>query len=132
MIYRFRNALENALKLSAAIPIFRIFSVDKAREFYVDFLGFRWEWEHRFAEDAPLYAQISRDATTLHLSEHFGDATPGSALFVPVENIDELHAELTQKNYRHARPGVETMPWGRVLAVSDPFGNRISFCERAE
>jgi catechol 2,3-dioxygenase-like lactoylglutathione lyase family enzyme len=124
--------LELALKLSPAIPIFRIFSIDKAREFYVDFLGFKWEWEHRFSEDAPLYAQISRDAMTLHLSEHFGDATPGSALFVPMKGIDEWHAELTQKNYRHARPGVETMPWGRVLSVSDPFGNRISFCERAE
>ncbi|MGE8639988.1 MAG: hypothetical protein ACN6PR_15150 [Achromobacter sp.] len=21
------------------------------------------------------------------------------------------------------------MPWGRVMAVTDPFGNRLSFCE---
>ncbi|HVC64682.1 MAG TPA: glyoxalase superfamily protein, partial [Candidatus Dormibacteraeota bacterium] len=44
-----------------AIPIFRIFDVEKAKEFYVDFLGFRVDWEHRFDETAPLYMQISRD-----------------------------------------------------------------------
>lgn len=119
------------MNLSSAIPVFRIFSVEKAKEFYVDFLGFTWEWEHRFSDTAPVYAQISRSGMTLHLSEHFGDATPGSMSFVPMEGIDEWHAELTLKNYRHAKPGVETMPWGRLLLVTDPFGNRIQFCERA-
>src|SRR5262245_43479470 len=43
-----------------AIPILRIFAVDKAKEFYVDFLGFAIDWEHRFGDNFPLYAQISR------------------------------------------------------------------------
>ena len=30
------------------IPVLRIFSVDKAKEFYIDFLGFQIDWEHRF------------------------------------------------------------------------------------
>ena len=34
------------------IPILRIFSIDKAKEFYVQFLGFRVDWEHRFDEKA--------------------------------------------------------------------------------
>ena len=29
------------------IPVFRIFSVEKAREFYLDFLGFKIDWEAR-------------------------------------------------------------------------------------
>jgi Glyoxalase superfamily protein len=33
-----------------AIPILRIFDVTKAREFYLDFLGFRVDWEARFNE----------------------------------------------------------------------------------
>ena len=33
------------MHLSPAIPILRIFSVDKAREFYLDFLGFEWDWD---------------------------------------------------------------------------------------
>lgn len=31
-----------------AVPIFRIFDVAKAREFYVDYLGMTVDWEHRF------------------------------------------------------------------------------------
>ena len=35
------------MKLSAAIPILRIFAEDKAREFYLDFMGFEVNREHR-------------------------------------------------------------------------------------
>ncbi len=117
------------MHLSAATPILRIFSVEKAREFYLDFLGFEWQWEHRFEPGLPLYAQVRRDELVLHLSEHHGDATPGSALFVRMRGVDEYQAELIGKRYGYARPGVEDAPWGRVLTVTDPFGNRLSFCE---
>ncbi|MFZ6655593.1 glyoxalase superfamily protein [Undibacterium sp. TJN19] len=117
------------MELSAAIPILRIFSVDKAKEFYLDFLGFTLVWEHRFEDNFPLYAEVRRSGLTLHLSEHHGDATPGSTIFVPVKEIDVFHAELLARNYGYARPGVETVDWGRVMEVADPFGNRLRFCE---
>jgi Glyoxalase superfamily protein len=41
-------------------PILRIFDEGKAKEFYLDFLGFHLDWEHRFGEKFPLYAQVSR------------------------------------------------------------------------
>jgi len=41
------------------IPVFRIFSVEKAREFYLDFLGFKVDWEARFGPDLPLYMQVT-------------------------------------------------------------------------
>ncbi|EKZ99818.1 putative Glyoxalase/bleomycin resistance protein/dioxygenase [Cupriavidus sp. HMR-1] len=115
--------------LSPAIPILRIFSVEKAREFYLDFLGFQVDWEHRFEPDLPLYMQVRRSGLTLHLSEHHGDATPGSAVFIPVEDIDTLQRELIAKQYGYARPGVEVVGWGREMQVADPFGNRLRFCE---
>jgi predicted enzyme related to lactoylglutathione lyase len=120
------------MELSAAIPVFRIFSVEKAKEFYLDFLGFTLDWEHRFDEGAPLYAQIRRGALTMHLSEHYGDATPGSTLFVPMVDIAALQQELADKGYGHARPGLERVDWGWQMQVSDPFGNRLRFCEFAE
>ena len=40
------------------IPILRIFDVGKAREFYLGFLGFTVDWEHRFDDRAPLYMQV--------------------------------------------------------------------------
>jgi len=47
-------------------PILRIFDEAKAKEFYIDFLGFRVDWEHRFEEGLPLYMQISKDGCIIH------------------------------------------------------------------
>lgn len=119
-----------AIEFDQTVPILRIFSVDKAKEFYLEFLGFTLDWEHRFAADLPLYMQISRGALCLHLSEHHGDACPGSTVFVRMRGVEALHRELTAKSYRYLRPGVERAPWGaRVMEVTDPFGNRIRFNE---
>ena len=52
-----------------ATPILRIFDEAKARAFYLDFLGFAVDWEHRFADGAPLYMQVARGDLVLHLSE---------------------------------------------------------------
>ena len=64
------------------VPVLRIFEIAKADEFYLGFLGFKVDWDHRFDPDAPLYRQISRDGLTLHLSEHHGDGAPGARIRV--------------------------------------------------
>lgn len=112
-----------------AIPIFRIFDEAKAREFYVGFLGCTVDWEHRFEPGMPLYMQVSRGSLVLHLSEHHGDATPGStALVQTTEGLEALQAELIAKKYKNNRPGLETAPWkAKVMEVADPFGNRLRF-----
>ena len=117
------------MNLSSAIPILRIYSEGKAKEFYLDFLGFSWDWEHRFEPGFPLYAQIRRSGLTLHLSGHHDDSTPGSTVFVPVTDLARLHAELRVKDYAYAKPGIEEVGWGKQMQVADPFGNRIRFCE---
>jgi hypothetical protein len=117
------------MTLSPAIPIIRIFSEEKAREYYIGFLGFTINWEHRFEPDAPLYCEIERDGLKLHLSEHFGDAAPGSTVFVRVDDIAALHAELNGKMYRHAHPGLHKQDWGTTMQIDDPFGNRLRFCQ---
>ena len=116
-----------------AIPIFRIFDVAKAKEFYVGFLGFHVDWEARSDETAPLYMQISRDGLVLHLSEHHGDCCPGSTAIVQTAGLEEYHREITAKGYRFMRPGIEVAPWNaRVMEVIDPFGNRLRFNEPVE
>lgn len=112
------------------IPILRIFDVAKAREFYLDYLGFKVDWEHRFEENTPLYMQISLGDLVLHLSEHHGDACPGSTVFVKVKGLEAYHAELAAKDYKYLRPGIGDTPWNtRCVNVIDPFGNRIRFNE---
>ncbi|MCH9807294.1 MAG: VOC family protein [Alphaproteobacteria bacterium] len=121
------------MKLSSLIPILRSFDESKAREFYCDFLGFEIDWEHRFEPGTPLYMQVSRDGVALHISEHHGDASPGSTVRIHVDDIDVLHRELSEKQYKYARPGVQEQPWGmREMTVNDPFGNKVIFAQELE
>ncbi len=117
------------MTLGTVIPILRIFDVAKAREFYVDYLGFRIDWEHRFDDDAPLYMQVSRDDVVLHLSEHHGDGTPGSAVYVTTQGVRAYHAELQARPYRYVNPGVGVDEIGTCMTVIDPFGNLLRFNE---
>jgi len=117
-----------SVKSSSTTPILRSFDEQKAPEFYVDFLGFTVDWEHRFEKHMPLYMQVSRGDCVLHLSEHHGDCSPGAAMRIQTSDVHALHAELTAKQYPNARPGVQEKPWGSLdTSVTDPFGNRLTF-----
>lgn len=122
---------EGHIRFRETSPIFRIFDEAKAKEFYAGFLGFQWDWEHRFGDNFPLYAQVSRAGLTVHLSGHHGDASPGATAFVRMTGIAAYRDELIKRDYTYMKPGIEEMPWGRVMAVIDPFGNTIRFCESA-
>ena len=115
--------------ISSAIPVLRIVDEAAARAFYGDFLGFTFDWEHRFDPDAPLYAQAHRDDLVLHLTGHVGDATPGATIFIRVTDIAALHAELNAKHHRHLRLDLVTQAWGTTMEVADPVGNRLRFCQ---
>jgi hypothetical protein len=82
------------IEFDRCVPTFRIFSIEKAREFYLDFLGFRVDGEHRFTPDAPVYMQVSRGKLAFHLSEHHGDGAPGSRAYVYTTGVKELQKEL--------------------------------------
>ena len=120
----------DGVSLHQAIPILRIFDVAKAREFYCDFLAFSVKMEHRHQPDLPLYMAVERSGLELHLSEHHGDASPGSTAFVWMAGVKAFHAELISKQYRYGRPGIIRQPWGDQMEVHDPFGNRIRFCQK--
>ncbi len=109
-------------------PILRSFDEAKALEFYVGFLGFKEDWRHRFSADLPLYLQLSKDECVLHLSEHHGDSSPGSAVRIETSEVEAFCAELNAKRYRYSRPSVQDMPWGsKEVSIADPFGNRLTF-----
>ena len=116
--------------INRTVPVLRIFSIAKAKEFYCDFLGFSIDWEHRFGDDFPVYMQVSRAGLVLHLSEHHGDACPGSTVHAEMTGIDALHRAVTAKPYTYYKPSIEHADSGaRVMSVTDPFGNRIRFSE---
>ncbi|MET7835310.1 glyoxalase superfamily protein [Micromonospora sediminicola] len=98
-------------------PILRVRDADAAATWYAR-LGFARLWEHRFAPDLPRYVGIGRPGMEIHLSEHAGDARPGTLLYLYVDDVDAAAA---------ACGGVEiaSQDWGRDFEVTDPDGNRI-------
>ena len=116
------------MKFVETPPVFRVFEESKAKEFYVDFLGFNVEWEHRFEDGLPLYFEVSRGDVKIHLSEHHGDCCPGAAVRIHTDGLIELLEELNKKDYGFARPGIDDTPWGtKEISIKDPFGNRLTF-----
>ena len=118
-------------RFTRAIPTLRIFDSAKAREFYVGFLGFKVDFEHRFEPDLPLFMQISLGDVILYLSEHHGDCSPGAKIVIETTDLAAYHADLTAKQYGYARPGLVEQSWGvTTMTIADPFYNRIEFSEQ--
>lgn len=114
--------------MKAPIPIFRMFDVAKAKEFYLDFLGFKLDWVHKFSPSAPSYMQVSRENCLIHLSEHFGDSSPGAAVRIETPDIVAYQKQLIEKKYKNAGPGLESRPWAEFeMSITDPFYNRLIF-----
>jgi hypothetical protein len=84
-------SVTNSSLAPTTITILRIFPGVEASRFYLDFLGFAVDWEHRFGEGMPLYQQVSRDGVSaqpwgndLDVPDPFGNRiifhTPRSAV----------------------------------------------------
>lgn len=120
----------DSVRISPAVPILRMFDVDATLDFYCDYLGFTKDWEHRFEPGFPLYVQVSRSDMTLHLSEHYGDGSPNTALWIPVDDVVTFQAELIAKEHSYSRPGIEEDgPGGPTMTITDPSGNHLRFAQ---
>ena len=116
--------------LLKTIPILRIFDVPKAKEFYIDWLGFEISFEHQFEPNTPYYIGIKKDDIEFHLSEHHGDSVPGIRVFIICNEIEKYLAELQSRPYKYYRPGIQETFYGtKEMVVQDPFGNKLSFNE---
>ncbi|HEX8507162.1 MAG TPA: glyoxalase superfamily protein [Hymenobacter sp.] len=111
-------------------PIFQILDYQKARDFYVDWLGFRIDWEDQGSKG--MYMQVSRGDITLHLSSYQSDSCPGSKAMAEINGLLAYHRHLMQKHHPTTCPELKKTSWSeKVLQaeVVDPFGNRIVFVE---
>lgn len=118
------------MKIVDTIPIVRSFDEAKAREFYCNYLGFDVNFEHRFEPELPLFLGLKMGAARLYVTEHHGDAAPGTHVIFQVEGLRDYHVQLRDKKYGFARPGLSPHIAGGIqLEVADPFGNRIEFFE---
>jgi len=118
------------ITFSRVVPILRMFDLATTQRFYCDYLGCRVDWQEGEG-DGPIYLQVSRGELVLQLSSHHGDGTPGSAVLIYMEDIEELHRELHDKDYPFYNPGLEPFGTARTVTVEDPASNILRFYERS-
>ena len=98
--------------------------VDRAKEFYVDKVGFHCDFDHRVNESLR-FVQLTPpgSACSIAFGEGLIDMPPGSqkGIQVVVPDADEAFVHLTSKGV-DATP-VEELAWGRFVTFADPDGN---------
>jgi hypothetical protein len=87
----------------------RIFAVDPALPFYVDFLGFTLDFGGpNRGPGTAYYSQVSYAATTLHLAEAAYSASQGATVFIWIDGIDQLRGRLNNRR-------TEVPVWGPAV-----------------
>jgi catechol 2,3-dioxygenase-like lactoylglutathione lyase family enzyme len=100
---------------------------DRARDFYVDVLGFELVRDNPMGPDSRWVQVAPKGArTAITLVTWFPTMPPGSAkgLVVETDDLDGDVAGLTAKGVRLA-DGIQEQPWGRFVTFDDPDGNGI-------
>jgi len=100
--------------------------VDRAKEFYVDKVGFTLDHDHR-VNDQVRFVQITPPGSgcSIAIGTGLGDKPmePGSVqgLQVVVSDINEAHGQLSRNGVEVSE--VQHFPWGDFVFFTDPDGN---------
>jgi hypothetical protein len=104
-----------------AIPILRVADASAAVSWY-ERLGYEKEWEHRFGPEFPTFASVVRQGSArLFLSEHEGDGSTPSVVYLRVDDVDAVAAEFGT--------AIVEQPWARETHLTDPDGNQLRVAE---
>lgn len=100
--------------------------VDRAKEFYVEKLGFNADHDQRVNENLR-FVQLTPpgSACSISIGEGLGSAIePGTldVIQVVIPDADAALAELRAKGVE--AEGVDEQAWGRFVTLKDPDGNR--------
>ena len=99
------------------IPVLRVADAARAIAWY-ERLGFTKQWEHQFEPGFPVFASIARGDVRMYLSEHTGDANPGTLVHLNVRDIDDVAREFGEIVDEEGLAG-------REVDLVDPDGNRL-------
>jgi catechol 2,3-dioxygenase-like lactoylglutathione lyase family enzyme len=114
------------------MPQLRITDVRRSLRFYVDGLGFRVDWEHRFAPSLPVFMQLTRAGQSIFLTAHEDDCKPGGAAYFVVPDIDACYRDFVRRGIVSVEPPESECGLPREVCVIDPDGNRLRFAGRAD
>jgi predicted enzyme related to lactoylglutathione lyase len=104
-----------------AVPVS---DVDRAKDFYVDKVGFNADHDHRVSDEIR-FVQLTPpgSACSIALGTGLVGTPPGSAqgLQLVVSDIDAARAELVERGVDVSE--VQKFDWGSFVFFSDPDGN---------
>ncbi|MDR6905200.1 catechol 2,3-dioxygenase-like lactoylglutathione lyase family enzyme [Agromyces sp. 3263] len=100
--------------------------VDRAKDFYVNKLGFNADHDQRVSDDLR-FVQLTPpgSACSIAIGEGLGATLePGSldVIQVVIDDADAVLADLRAKGVE--AEGVDEQAWGRFITLKDPDGNR--------
>ena len=101
------------------MPTLRMTDYARSKQFYVEGLGFQFDWEHRFQPGFPVFAQVSRDGLAFFLTEHTGDCPVGGLIHLYVPDVDAWFEECQRNGIRVQEPPNECLPGLRSMTVVD-------------
>jgi catechol 2,3-dioxygenase-like lactoylglutathione lyase family enzyme len=105
-----------------AIPVS---DVDRAKEFYVDKVGFVADHDHRVSDEVR-FVQLTPPGSACSIAFGLGvsEAEPGSVggLQLVVEDIEAARSHLVERGVDVS--DVQVFPWGSFVFFGDPDGNR--------
>lgn len=105
------------------VPVLRVADAGHSARWYTR-LGFSVAFEHRFEPHLPAFVGVELGRAHLYLSEHDGDATADTLVHLWIPDVDAVAVEF----------GVAAVdePWGRMVELTDPDGNRLRVGSRPE
>jgi catechol 2,3-dioxygenase-like lactoylglutathione lyase family enzyme len=112
------------------MPTLRMTGYARSKQFYVERLGFRIDWEHRFEPGFPVFMQVSRDGLAFFLTEHKGDCPVGGLVHLYVPDVDAWFVEFQTRDVRVHEPPDEYLQGLRSMTIVDPDGNKLHICTR--
>ncbi len=117
----------------SSIPVIRMLCEKSARSFYLDFLGYEVDWEHRFQKDdpeSPLCMQIRRGESVIHLDGHAEDDSPTAEVRIPITDLQGFEEELSKRCEDREKPKAvdPRYEWKNTdMNIYDPSGNLLVF-----
>ncbi len=129
------DSQDPSFQIESSIPVLRMLDEAKAKAFYLDFLGYAIDWEHRFradSPDSPLYLQVSKGASVFHLNGHANEDAPVTEVRIPVRGVEAFSEWLGHRVEGGEKPEVVDPRYeGRKTDMNlyDPSGNLLTFWE---
>ena len=115
------------------IPIVKVKDIGRALDFYTKVLGFEILWGYPNIQDRknPSYFGLKFNDAEFHVSSFAGDGAFGTAIYVPVIDVDALYENLKKNGLKAADFGPVDQTWGqREIYITDPDNNCLRIGSR--